>query len=395
MREPALRRTGEPREADREAPPLTADGRPLRVLHCLWNGEVGGAERAVYLLVREQMNDPSIEPALLFGQARGPYWERAQDLGCTVISPGLPSGRSLHRVGRVTDAMRPFDLHHFHAAEPLLMLASLPTRGTRRVYTHRGGSTRYAWRRRLRYALTGALLRRSFHGYSANTGHAARFAADLLGLDSDRVRVTYNGLDFGLLDPAEPAHQVRHRWGLPGDAFVLGTAAHLRSWKRIDRLVSAVAAIADPAVRLLVVGDGPDRARLESLTAELGVLDRVVFAGLQRQIGDFLQVMDLFSLPSTSLESFGNAAVEAMAMGLPTIVFSDSPGLLEHVDGGETGFVVHDQAELEHTIRRVAADGADAVEVGARGAAAVRERYTPANAAARYRSLYASALGRG
>ena len=67
-------------------------------------------------------------------------------------------------------------------------------------------------------------------------------------------------------------------------------------------------------------------------------------------MASYLQVMDVFCLPSTALESFGNAAVEAMAAGLPTVVFADGGGLVEHIDDGQTGFVVADQKELEDTL---------------------------------------------
>src|SRR6185503_21350953 len=95
-------------------------GRPLRVLHCLWNGEVGGAERAVHLLVREQMRGPGLAPALLFAQGRGHYWEEAKRLGWPVITLDLPNGHALGHLRQVAAAMRPFDLHHFHSAETLL-----------------------------------------------------------------------------------------------------------------------------------------------------------------------------------------------------------------------------------------------------------------------------------
>ena len=61
--------------------------------------------------------------------------------------------------------------------------------------------------------------------------------------------------------------------------------------------------------------------------------------------------MDVFALPSGPEESFGNAAVEAMGVGLPTVVFADGGGLVEHVIDGETGFVVRDQAEFVQRLR--------------------------------------------
>jgi glycosyltransferase involved in cell wall biosynthesis len=291
--------------------------------------------------------------------------------------------------------MRGFDIHHFHAAEPLLMAASVVCRGTTRVYTHRGGGgVRSSVRRRARFAMTAALLRSSFHAFSGNTAHGARCGADLLRIDPDRFGVTYNGIEFSLLEPARPADDVRAELGLTTE-FVVGTAAILKDWKRTDRLLYALRDLEETGtapVRLIVVGDGPERSRLEELARELRVENDVLFTGLRDNVPDYLQVMDAFCLPSSGKESFGNAAIEAMATGVPTVVFSDSPGLLEHVEDERTGFVVETQDELVEVLQRLRTDAKLRADIGQRGGAAVRERYTPARAARAYEQLYASAL---
>lgn len=368
--------------------------RPLRVVHCLWDGEVGGTERAVYQLVREQLRDPSLEPGVLFAQARGPYVEAARELACPVFEFDLSSGHALRELDRPIAALRRFDVHHFHSAEPLLMLASLRCRGACRVYTHRGGLIRYPPRKRVQYAIAGAMLRRGFDGLSGNTRYATRCASQLFRIDADAFQVTYNGIEFELLEPSRSADDTRAELGLNATDFVLGTAAHLKRWKRMDRLLRALKAIQDPRLRLLILGDGEDRPRLESLAGALDLGDRVVFAGLRLRVGDYLQEMHAFCLPSMGLESFGNAAVEAMASGIPTIVFNDGGGLAEHIDSEDTGFVVADQRELETTVRRLLADRALVERVGQRGRAAIRARYTAERSAEAYRALYASALDR-
>jgi hypothetical protein len=95
----------------------------LHVLHCLWSGSIGGAERAVFQLVREQLRDPGLEPALLFASSGGFYWEQAHELGCPVVTLDIPHGHALGKLPAAIEAMRPFAIHHFHGAEPLLMLA--------------------------------------------------------------------------------------------------------------------------------------------------------------------------------------------------------------------------------------------------------------------------------
>jgi glycosyltransferase involved in cell wall biosynthesis len=365
---------------------------PLRVLHCLWDGETGGAERAVYQLVGAQLESERVEPAIAFAQGHGPYWEAARALDCPVVDLGLPHGHSFGSLPKVARAIRGHAIHHFHSAEPLLMSASLACRSARRVYTHRGGITNYPLRKRLQYRATGAVLRRGFHAFSGNTAHAAACAAKLFGIEQRRFAVTYNGIDFTLLEPRIEATAVRDEFRIAPAEFVLGTAANLRRWKRIDCLLRLLVHPATRGIRLLILGDGPDRGRLEGIAEELGLGNRAIFAGVQRHVGDYLQVMDAFCLPSTGLESFGNAAVEAMAAGIPTIVFTDGGGLLEHVEPGVTGFAVTDEGELRSVVSRLVEDEVLRERIGSSGQEATRAKYTLAHSTQRFESLYMSAL---
>jgi glycosyltransferase involved in cell wall biosynthesis len=275
------------------------------------------------------------------------------------------------------------------------MSASLSCSGARRVYTHRGGNTDYPIRKQLQYRATGVLLRSGFHAFSGNTAHAAASASQLFRIDPDRIEVIYNGLDFALLEPQRSKPQIEQELGIEAGDFVLGSAAHLRPWKRIDRLLRLVATLQEDGVRLLIIGGGPDRQRLERIAAELDLGDRLILTGMQRHIGDYLQVMDAFCLPSTGLESFGNAAVEAMAVGVPTVVFEDGGGLPEHIEPGQTGFVVANEDELRSVTRRLTTDDALRDRVSAAGKEAIREKYTVARAIERYDALYAAALTAG
>ena len=207
-------------------------------------------------------------------------------------------------------------------------------------------------------------------------------------MPAENVLVTPNGLDFDLLDPRRDAAAVRSELGLDNSTCIVGTSAILRDWKRIDRLIAAVGYLADLAITCVVVGDGPDRRRLEMMARERGVTDRVIFTGEKQHIGDYLQVMDVYCLPSGPQESFGNAAVEAMGVGLPTVVFSDGGGLVEHVQDGETGFVVDTVSELAQSLRQLAMNAEERADLGRAARVAVRKKYGLAAMVARYDDLY-------
>ncbi len=109
-------------------------------------------------------------------------------------------------------------------------------------------------------------------------------------------------------------------------------------------------------VKLLLVGDGPDRMPTQSLARELGVYDDIRFLGKQEPIEEILSIADVFLMPSGS-ETFGLAALEAMACSVP-VVSSDIGGLPELNIDGETGFLcpLGDIDVLTERTRRILQD---------------------------------------
>jgi N-acetyl-alpha-D-glucosaminyl L-malate synthase BshA len=89
--------------------------------------------------------------------------------------------------------------------------------------------------------------------------------------------------------------------------------------------------------KILMVGDGPERYKLEEMCSQLGLCSRVKFIGKVRDTQAVLEISDLFILPSET-ESFGLAALEAMAVGVP-VISSNTGGIPEVNVHGETGFL--------------------------------------------------------
>ena len=369
------------------------DTEPLRVLHVMWNMEIGGAERALFQLVREQRAQ-GIAADVVVGRAAGFYGERTREVGAQVFELHQRGTFDLSVAERARAIAGNYAVVHFHSAELGLMHILARQANVARVYTHRAGMFAYRWKQRARYRIAGHYLRRRFHGYSGNTQQASESASRLFGIPGNRFTVTYNGIDFSLLAPTRTRGDVLRELGEPeqGDVIRIGTCANLRPLKRIDLLIRAVAAEANRNVRCYVIGEGPAGADLEALARDLGVADRVHFLGLKERIGDYLQVFDMFSLPSGPEESFGNAAVEAMGVGLPTIVFADGGGLVEHVQPGVTGCVVRDVAELAAAIAELATDAGMRQRIGHAARESMVERYNPTRMVGRYTDLYHAAL---
>jgi L-malate glycosyltransferase len=124
----------------------------------------------------------------------------------------------------------------------------------------------------------------------------------------------------------------------PHNEKVVMHASNFRKLKRVNDVVRIFAEINKKVPsKLLFVGDGPERPAAESLARELGIYDETRFVGRQEQIEEVLAISDLFVLPS-DYESFGLAALEAMAAGVP-VISSNAGGLPEINIEGETGYL--------------------------------------------------------
>ncbi|WP_064091870.1 glycosyltransferase [Rossellomorea aquimaris] len=130
------------------------------------------------------------------------------------------------------------------------------------------------------------------------------------------------------------------------DSLVIGTVKALSDKYGIGDLIKAFSQVTkkypEKDLSLLIIGDGPQRKEYEGLAAKLNIEEKTVFTGKvpNDDVPNYINKMDIFAVPSTeNSESFGVAAVEAMACGVPVVV-SDVGGLPEVVKNGETGYVV-------------------------------------------------------
>ena len=138
---------------------------------------------------------------------------------------------------------------------------------------------------------------------------------------------------------AKPSQELRNCCADKGE-FILTHISNFRPLKRISDLIYIMSKLPSKLkVKLLMVGDGPDRFQAEKLCKELGLCEKIVFMGKQENVSEILAVTDLFLLPSEN-ESFGLAVLEAQACGVPSIT-SNAGGLPEVNLDGETGFTIN------------------------------------------------------
>jgi len=124
----------------------------------------------------------------------------------------------------------------------------------------------------------------------------------------------------------------------PNGEKIIVHISNFRKVKRVPDVVRAFSVIRkQKPVKLLLIGDGPERINVESMCRDLGTCNDIHFLGKQEAVEDLLSIADLFFLPSEK-ESFGLAALEALACGVP-VISSNAGGLKEVNLGGKTGFL--------------------------------------------------------
>ncbi|MDQ1348204.1 MAG: L-malate glycosyltransferase [Acidobacteriota bacterium] len=212
-----------------------------------------------------------------------------------------------------------------------------------------------------------------------------------LGLDASRIEVIPNFIDPQRYEGVKGSDGAR-RWAKPGETILL----HISNFRPVKRIMDVLDIFLEvqkvmPA-RLLLVGDGPDRARAEERCRRGGCCGSVTFLGNIAAVEEVLVGADLFLLPSES-ESFGLAALEALSCAVPVIA-STAGGIPEVVRDGVDG--------LLFPVGEVAAMAAGAIELladrerHARFAAAARagavERFAQDRIVGQYRALYERTL---
>jgi phosphatidylinositol alpha-1,6-mannosyltransferase len=204
-----------------------------------------------------------------------------------------------------------------------------------------------------------------------------------IGLPPDRVHAITPGVDCTEFSPAPKDAGLLVRYALQ-DKFVVLTVARLVARKGHDMVMRAVAKLANdfPQLRYLIVGRGPEEEKLRQLAGELGISERVVFAGFvpQEQLPAFYRLGDVMAMPNREcngdMEGFGMTFLEANAVGRP-VIGGLSGGTDESIADGVSGLRVEptDVEELTAAIYSLVSQPQKAEAMGAAGLQRVRTQF--------------------
>jgi glycosyltransferase involved in cell wall biosynthesis len=261
-------------------------------------------------------------------------------------------------------------------------LAAWLMRGVKFVYVHRGTKSR---------AGSSSIFKLLYLPFDAVAGVSQASASSLQPLlMPGRVAIPLeNGIDWAELD--RQASECEKQISRPFTVIAVGRLMEGKGQGLIVRSFAEFRSRANMNVRLVFAGDGPDNAALKDLALELGVADCTSFLGSVRNVACELVQSDIF-VHASETEGLSNAVLEAMAVGLPSVVV-DAPGVTECHVKNETGYVVPRSAEaLAAKLLILSSDPDLRSRLGTNARERARTKYSISCNVARYQALYEQLL---
>ncbi|WP_437297625.1 glycosyltransferase [Sorangium sp. So ce426] len=366
----------------------------LGIAHVVSSLKAGDAGRVVVdLTALQRAAGHHVTVIAIAEDPDGPRAEQLRRRGVEVHL--LPKRRGLHvsMTARLVALFRArgISLVHAHDLQPLLYAA--PAGWLHRVpvvHTKHGASDDLQGRRWLRSAAAAFV-----DAHVAVSRPAAEALVNQGQVSAETLHVVASGLDLSRFAPDPVARaRVRAELGISQRAWVLGSVGSLSAVKNHAMLLRAAAQALPEDGRLLLAGDGPERARLVALARELGLSERALFVGGRHGVPQILAALDAFALTSVA-EGLPLAMLEAMAAGLP-VVATAVGGVPTALTDGYTGFLVPsgDAEALAARLTELRDDPALAARMGRYGRKVTLQRYSAARMAERYMDLYTLLLVR-
>jgi len=341
-------------------PALSSDERPAvcQLVHAL---SIGGAEVLVNRLVRRL--DDQFRFVVVSLESSGVLGDELIRDGYPVYRLDRRPGFDFRSVRRLATILQDegVTLVHAHQYTPFAFAAATRTVGCRPriLFTEHGRFyPDYASRKR---RLFNRIMTRRGDRFVAVGGAVRDALVRHEGLPAGRIEVVYNGVDLSTLETGDDVRgAVRDELGVADEDFAVLQVARLDAIKDHGTALRAVAAAVaqQPRIKLLIVGDGPERARIERQITDLDLAGAVKLLGLRRDVPRLLAAADAFLLTSVS-EGIPMTVIEAMGAGVP-VVATAVGGVPEVIETERSGLLAPagNAAGLAQALCRLAHDAA-------------------------------------
>lgn len=357
-------------------PAEASSSTPLRVSHLSLTLKTGGLERILADLAKHHQRERCI-PHFVAMREVGRFAEEIRAAGCPVLQ--LQPGSRLQQVRELARWLRAqqIDVLHTHNTYPHLYgtLAARWAGVSVVVQTRHGQRAGHGWKSRVMYRAAATWVDRVV----AVSDDAANLCIDADGLPAAKVQRIWNGIDLSAF-----------RYRGPVQEPVAISVARLSPEKDFATLLWATAQVLQevPDFRLKLVGDGPEREKLQRLARAIGLTDRVEWLGERKDIPDLLATAGFF-VTSSLTEGISLTLLEAMAVGLP-VVATDAGGNREIVVDGVTGSItpIGDVQRLAQAMIAMCRRSPEWPELGRAGCERVREHFSIERMVRDYEQLY-------
>ncbi|MFH1904709.1 MAG: glycosyltransferase [bacterium] len=351
--------------------------RKIKVIHLVEDLKIGGLERVV-ATIAEGLDKEKYDVEVWCVARDGEIADELKGKGIKVKILGILTYHNPFNILRLVSAMRKAnpDIIHTHgyfantAGRLAGLLARIPI-----ILAHLH-STYYYYKKR--HFLIEKFLSLFTSKIICCSEAVKQFAVNYEKVNSNKLIIIYNGIDLQNFCQFGNLRETRKRLGLSDKEKVIGSVGRLKEVKGYKFLLEAATRVVKEifGVKFLIIGDGSLREELEKLTKNLGLKQKVIFTGKQKDISELLGIMDIFVFPSL-LEGLGIAAIEAMAFGLP-IVATNVGGIPEIVNDRKSGFLVppKDSHALAIKIIELLKDGGKAQKMGRIGKEIFEKKFT-------------------
>lgn len=368
----------------------------IKILHVLDSLGVGGMERVVIDVVNGLDQSRFDQVVCCVSRKGDAAWRLRQGAKCIDLGKG---DRADHlaplKIARVIRSESPDIVHTQSWSGVDAAIAKLITGAAGLVHSEHGRNYPHINSEPLKRKIARRCLYHVADAVFAVSNEVRDYYCRETGFARDRMLVIPNGIDARRIDEADTG-RAREEFGIGVDDFIIGTVARLDATKDTITLARAFARLyfaqASPKLKLLVVGDGDERAAIENFAAERGLNGAIIFTGIRHDAPRLLGAMNLFALSSLS-EGMPITVLEAMAARLP-VVATNVGALPEMVEEGVTGFLVEpkDDQSLAERFARLCSNRDLARQFGQAGRAVVEREYSLEAMLQRYAELYLSVL---
>ncbi|WEK35712.1 MAG: glycosyltransferase [Candidatus Pseudobacter hemicellulosilyticus] len=364
----------------------------IRILETIRQGQVGGGESHLLSLV-ENLDRDRYEPVVL-SFTEGPMVDRLKSMGIQTQVIFTEKPFDISKWGKVKQFIRSnrISLVHAHGtrANSNVFWATKQL-GLPLVYTVHGWSfhdDQQPLIRKVRVMGEKLLTRRSDVNISVS---ASNQQTGKKYFSSFQSTVINNGIDLRKFDPARSFANIRQELNIPADSTLVLFVARFIHQKQPLKLIAAfIKALAQrPDLRLLMVGDGDQKAQAQQMVEQAGITGKVIFQPFRADVPDVLAAADIFVLPSL-WEGLPIGLLEAMAMG-KAIIGTQVDGTSEVIRAGQNGLLIPTanlEEDLAAAILQLAADPAARQQLGQQARATISSGYSAANMTHEIETIY-------